>query len=115
MHRTHLFITTLFILSSLGASLLLAACDNDSASLPVVSGTPSVATGQRVFSEYCNSCHPGGGQGAGPSLKPLMSVVSDAQISTVVRRGKRPMPGFNQDVISDDQLASLLLYLRTLK
>ena len=113
-YRFALFVT-IFILSAVGALLLLVGCDNGTSSLPAVPGTPGVATGQRVFSQYCNSCHPGGERGAGPALKPLIPAISDAQISYIVRHGKRPMPGYNQDIISEDQLASLLLYLRTLK
>lgn len=104
-----------FFLSSLIAGVLLAACDSGTPAEPTVSGTPSAAAGLRVYAQYCNQCHPGGERGAGPALKPLLPVVSDAQIITYVRHGKPPMPGYNEKAISEDQMTSLLLYLRSMK
>jgi mono/diheme cytochrome c family protein len=102
-----------FCLSVLLGVFILAACDNGPAT--DTSGLTGAAAGERVYMQYCNSCHPGGNQGAGPALKPLLPNRSDEQIRTVVRKGKRPMPGYNQNSISDDQLTNLILYMRTLK
>ncbi len=110
-------------LSSAVASVVISACDSGASSagtVPLtgtgtVASVPSVASGERVFAQYCNACHPGGDQGAGPALKPRLPTLSDDQIRTIVRHGKRPMPAYNESLISNDQLASLVLFVRTLK
>ncbi len=102
-----------FCLSLLLGVFILAACDNGPATpTPNLTGA---AAGERVYLQYCTACHPGGNQGAGPALKPLLPTLSDEQIRMVVRKGKRPMPGYNQNSISDEQLDNLVLYVRTLK
>jgi mono/diheme cytochrome c family protein len=102
-----------FCLSLLLVVAILAACDNGPGM--DTPGLTGAVAGERVYMQYCNSCHPGGNQGAGPALKPLLPNRSDEQIRTVVRQGKRPMPGYNENNISDDQLTNLILYMRTLK
>ncbi len=73
------------------------------------------ARGQVVFARYCNSCHPGGGRGAGPALPMLVASRSDDELRSLVRGGKNRMPAFGPEVIPDDQLSDLIAYLRTLK
>ncbi len=106
-------------LSSVAASVVISACDSNTSSAGTVTGTvagaPSAANGERVYAQYCNACHPGGDRGAGPALKPLLPNLSDDQIRNIVRHGKRPMPSYNENSISNDQLSSLVLFVRTLK
>lgn len=102
------------LVSAFLASALLIACNGPTPPTPTP-GPPSAARGVYIFREFCNSCHPGGDRGTGPALKPLLPVMSDPQIRQIVRRGKAPMPGYNATVISDDDLTSLLLYLREMK
>src|SRR5262245_52153821 len=100
-----------FVSSALFISLLLSAC-GDSAQ-PV---TPSpVSAGEAVYKRYCNSCHPGGARGAGPSLIELAPGLSDEQLRAVVRNGKTRMPAYGPSTISDEQLTELVAYIRTLK
>jgi len=40
---------------------------------------------------------------------------TDEQIREVVRHGKVPMPGYSETSISNDDLTSLVMYLRTMK
>jgi mono/diheme cytochrome c family protein len=122
--RNSLTLFLLCVLSALSVAALLAACDNGSPSPAPPNGsspgaieeaTPGLPRGQAVFARYCNSCHPGGGRGAGPSLIELSPGLSDDLIRDSVRKGRNRMPAYNQSVISDDALTDMIAYIRTLK
>ncbi|HEX8231067.1 MAG TPA: cytochrome c [Chloroflexia bacterium] len=109
---TRLVLSTLLILSALLVPVALAACDNGGSGN---SGTGVPRSGEVVFQRYCNVCHPGGGLGAGPSLIRALPGLSDQQVRDLVRHGKTRMPGFSDREISEEELASLLVYIRGLK
>ncbi|TAK30257.1 MAG: c-type cytochrome [Chloroflexota bacterium] len=67
--------------------------------------------GAEIFSVYCNSCHPGGKAGVGPSLVG----VSPEAVTQAVREGRAGMPAFGPTVISDEQLAQVQAYLHTVR
>lgn len=69
--------------------------------------------GRQVFLEYCQSCHPGGEAGLGPSLndKPIPG----ALLAFQVRHGLGTMPAFDEELITDDELDALIAYLVTLR
>ena len=69
----------------------------------------TTSRGQEVFARYCNTCHPGGGRGVGPSL--VMKNYGADEIKAVVRHGKAQMPGFGEKVIGDDDLNALVDYI----
>ena len=70
--------------------------------------------GQQVFTSNCNACHPGGRQGAGPTLVGVTGRLSDAQITQKIRQGAGEMPAMG-GTISEPQMADLLAYLKTLR
>jgi mono/diheme cytochrome c family protein len=72
-----------------------------------------LATGERVFMQYCHQCHPGGETGIGPAInnKPLPTFLMKLQI----RRGLGAMPAFPERVINEEDLTSLVHYLKTLR
>ena len=70
-----------------------------------------VGRGQIVFAANCNSCHPGGQTGLGPTITGL----ADQQITGPVRSGQGTMPAFGPDKISDQDLTNMLAYIRTLR
>jgi mono/diheme cytochrome c family protein len=75
--------------------------------------TDRLAEGRRVFDQNCHSCHPDGAGGLGPSLndKPLPGWL----IAFQVRRGLGVMPRFDPHKISNEELDSLVEYIRTLR
>ena len=79
---------------------------------PPAGGDP--ARGQQVFTSTCNACHPGGQQGLGPSLIGMAGRLSDAQITQIVRQGRGGMPAAGAG-LTDQQVADLVAYLRTLR
>jgi cytochrome c6 len=81
--------------------------------------TGSAERGAQIFKANCAGCHPGGGN----NIKPravlygehfAREFADDARIASVVRNGKPPMPAFSTDQISDQDLADVIAYIRTL-
>ena len=66
--------------------------------------------GQTVFMQRCNRCHPGGMSGLGPALvnKPLPGFIIKFQ----VRHGLGVMPSFDKKSIPDEDLKSLISWLK---
>ncbi|HVF98633.1 MAG TPA: cytochrome c [Chloroflexia bacterium] len=96
-------------LLALFVPVVLSACDSsgDSGTL--------VRSGEVIFGRYCNTCHPGGGLGAGPSLIRAVPGLTDDQVRDIVRHGKTRMPGFTEQEISDAELDDLIGFVRGLK
>ncbi|MBC5774167.1 cytochrome c [Pontibacter sp. KCTC 32443] len=107
--------TTIYILA--GFMLLAAACGTakrgEPTFAPVPDSEPAIAQGEVVFNTYCTKCHPGGEAGLGPSFndKPLPGFLMRIQI----RKGLGVMPGFKEEVISDDEMDNLIDYIKTLR
>jgi mono/diheme cytochrome c family protein len=72
-------------------------------------------TGEEIFIRTCNTCHPGGKQGLGPSLEKLNDEMpDDKEVKKIIRSGKGAMPGQPKQVINDKELDLLVGYLRRL-
>jgi mono/diheme cytochrome c family protein len=74
-------------------------------------------SGEELFGNVCQGCHmPGalGATGAGsyPSLAGNRNLESSGYPIYLVVNGRRGMPGFG-DMMSDDQIAAVVNYLRT--
>ncbi len=88
------------------AALLLAACG----------GSTEGLFGQELYERSCAACHARDGSGgAGPPLGPGSNgvVLSDDQLAGAIVVGPGTMPSF--DRLSDEQVESLVEYLRTLQ
>lgn len=105
----------LFVLSSLVGGGILVACDTGGGTSSGPSATALPQGGEAIFAKYCNTCHPGGGRGAGPSLIQSTPNFSDADLKNIVLHGRGRMPGFGPDRISDADLDPLVAYIRSLK
>ncbi len=105
----------IFVLSSVLGPVALAACDIGGSTSSGPSATAAPVGGQAIFARYCNTCHPGGGRGAGPSLVQAAPNFSTGDLKSIVRHGRGRMPGFGPDLISDSDLDSLVAYIRGLK
>jgi len=72
-------------------------------------------TGEQIFVRTCNTCHPQGRQGMGPSLENLAThFPDDAKLKAYIRTGKGIMPGQPKDVLNDQEMDNLVGYLRAL-
>jgi cytochrome c6 len=79
--------------------------------------------GADTYKAKCASCH--GATGAGDTamgknlkLRDLGSAevqkLSDAELTTVIAKGKKPMPGY-EGKLTNDQINDLVKFIRTLK
>jgi mono/diheme cytochrome c family protein len=72
-------------------------------------------TGEQLFIRTCNTCHPGGKAGMGPSLESVNTdVPDDKALKKIIRSGKGMMPGQPKEIINDQELDALVRYIRSL-
>jgi mono/diheme cytochrome c family protein len=72
-------------------------------------------TGEQVFIRSCNTCHPSGRKGFGPSLISMDDhFPTDDKLKALIRTGKGPMPGQPVETLNDRELSNLVEYLRRL-
>jgi len=72
-------------------------------------------TGEQVFLRSCNTCHPSGKQGMGPSLIAMdTDFPTDDALKQMIRKGKGVMPPQPASVVNDTELNNLVVYLRQL-
>jgi mono/diheme cytochrome c family protein len=71
-------------------------------------------SGRQLFSTHCMRCHGADGNAGFQGAKPLsQSVLSEAEISTIVRAGKGLMPP--NEVVSEEELKNLASYVKYLR
>lgn len=72
-------------------------------------------SGKQIFVRSCNTCHPGGKAGMGPSLDQLTThFPTDKQLRAYLRQGAGAMPPQPKEVINDKEMDNLIAYLREL-
>lgn len=72
-------------------------------------------SGQQIFIRSCNSCHPGAKAGMGPALDKLGEhFPTDDKLKKFIRQGVGMMPPQPKEALDDDELDSLVQYLRGL-
>jgi mono/diheme cytochrome c family protein len=72
-------------------------------------------TGEQVFIRSCNTCHPSGKKGFGPSLIAMDDhFPTDDKLKALIRDGKGAMPGQPPATLNDRELSNLVDYLRRL-
>lgn len=72
-------------------------------------------TGEQIFIRSCNTCHPSGRQGMGPSLENMDTrFPTDEALKQLIRNGKGIMPAQPKATLNDDELNNLVGYLRRL-
>lgn len=68
--------------------------------------------GAEVFANFCDDCHPDGGEDVGPSL--IEEPHSPARLRQQIREGSGKMRPFSAGRLSDQDMEHLLAYLATL-
>ena len=71
----------------------------------------AIQSGKVVYNKFCNGCHPNGKAGMGPAI----TSTSESATKTAIRQGKGQMPAFGEGQISEEQLADLLEYIKSLQ
>jgi mono/diheme cytochrome c family protein len=93
---------------------------------PVASDAASLATGKSLWSKHCVSCHGKTGLGDGTKAatlktepgdfsKPEFKSQSDGAIFYKSLEGRKDMPGFKKKIPDEDDLWSVVNYIRSLK
>ena len=109
--------TLVAFIAAAGAALLAPGCGPQRRDEPFTQrldpNDPRIAIGQRVFSQQCYQCHPGGAAGLGPGMndKPLPVFL----MKTQVRKGLGAMPAFSKQEISDEELEDVIRFLKALR
>lgn len=99
------------------AALTLVACGGEA---PVATpGTAAAAEGKRLFEGRfnCQQCHPNGNRGVGRALvgeEFQQRHPTDETVVRQVRSGGKGMPAFPPSVMTNDQLAEVVAYVRWL-
>ena len=80
---------------------------------PIVMTEEQLVQGRQIFLQFCQSCHPDGAAGIGPRLagRPIPASIVEHR----VRNGRRAMPAFGRDLISDEELEVLVGYVVSLR
>lgn len=68
-------------------------------------------SGEKVFMEHCQRCHPHGEAGLGPAINPAPAFGKRFQI----RHGLGAMPAFDEALISDKELDQVVSYLKAVR
>jgi mono/diheme cytochrome c family protein len=93
---------------------------------PVKSDAASIATGKSLWGKHCVSCHGKTGMGDGTKAatlkthpgdfsKPEFKSESDGAIFYKTQTGRKDMPSFKKKIPDEDDIWSLINYIRTLK
>lgn len=77
---------------------------------------PKVEAGRQIFAKTCAGCHLGQGTQAGraPQLSVSQNAINPDFVRNQVRKGKAPMPAFDQSKISDADLENIIAYLKAI-
>jgi mono/diheme cytochrome c family protein len=90
-----------------GLALLMVAC-------LWTTGTAADEPGQRVYEAKCSECHGAEGRGGrAPRLVPFEW--SYGQLLEQIRRPACDMPPMSESQVSDEEIAQIVAYLKTLK
>ena len=69
-------------------------------------------TGEQIFVRSCNTCHPGGDAGMGPSLINMEEdFKTDEALRKFIRQGKGMMPPQPVEDVNDEEMKSLIVFL----
>lgn len=73
-------------------------------------------SGEQIFIRSCNTCHPGGKAGLGPTLENVSEhFVDEDDLKKLIRSGKGIMPGQPKTTINEIEMDNLVDYLKNLE
>jgi mono/diheme cytochrome c family protein len=87
------------------------------ASPPVARASGDATVGKATFLKTCFGCHPNGNAAIGPALYGTAFSArypDNAALEAVIRGGRGGMPAFNSSQLTDDDLANIIAYVRSL-
>ena len=104
---------------------LVPDADNNKVN-PIKADASSIADGKTLWGTHCQSCHGKKGMGDGPKAAQLKTEAGDfSKASTQsqtdgslyykIAKGRGDMPGFKKKIPENDDIWSLVNFIRTLK
>lgn len=104
---------------------IVADADNNKVN-PVKSDASSISDGKTLWDLHCKSCHGSKGMGDGSKAaqlktepgdfsKKLTQSQTDGSLYFKISKGRDDMPGFKKKIPENDDIWSLVNYIRTLK
>lgn len=92
---------------------------------PITADASSIADGKSLWATHCQSCHGKKGKGDGPKSKQLKTEAGDFSKATTqsqtdgslyykIAKGRDDMPGFKKKIPENDDIWSLVNYMRTM-
>ena len=93
---------------------------------PVAADASSLKSGKELWAKHCQSCHGKSGLGDGPKAAQLKTepgdlssakfhAQSDGELYYKVAEGRKDMPSFKKKIPDEEDIWSLVNYMRTLK
>ena len=93
---------------------------------PVKSDATSIAAGKELWAKHCQSCHGKSGKGDGSKAAQLKTLPDDMTKADVQKQtdgaffyktseGRKDMPSFKKKIPDQDDIWSIINYIRTLK
>jgi mono/diheme cytochrome c family protein len=93
---------------------------------PVKSNADALATGKELWVKHCQSCHGKSGKGDGPKAAQLKTLPedmtkaelqkqSDGALFYKTSEGRKDMPSFKKKIPDQEEIWSIVAYLRTFK
>lgn len=93
---------------------------------PVKADATSIADGKQLWLQHCTSCHGKAGKGDGPKAAQLKSLPHDLSKADLqsqpdgsffykTSEGRKDMPSFKKKIPDQDDIWSIVNYIRTLK
>lgn len=93
---------------------------------PVKADAESLATGKELWAKHCQSCHGKSGKGDGSKAAQLKTVPEDMTTAVAQKQtdgaffyktseGRKDMPSFKKKISDQDDIWSIVNYVRTLK
>ncbi|MBI2967685.1 MAG: cytochrome c [Bacteroidetes bacterium] len=93
---------------------------------PVKADDVNIPAGKTLYTKHCKSCHGTGGKGDGTKAAELETPCgdfttddtqkqTDGELHYKIKKGKDDMPSFEKKILADEDLWTLVNYMRTLK
>ena len=93
---------------------------------PVAADKESIDVGKALYAKHCQSCHGKYGEGDGPKAAELNTEMKEFSSENVqnqtdgsmfykIKVGREEMPGFEKKITDEEELWSVVNYLRTFK
>ena len=131
--KTILFVTSLFVVLIAAVSFNTAQKDPWPVpdkylkmANPVKADAESLATGKELWVKHCQSCHGKAGKGDGPKAAQLETQPEDLRKPEIQRQpdgaflyrtseGRKDMPSFKKKIADENDIWSIVNYIRTFK